>query len=224
MEIILARHGNTFNPGDKIVWVGSSNDLPLVEKGEQQARELATALSQAPLKPTAIYCGPLQRTARYAELMIEELGVAVEPTVDLRIDEVDYGEWSGLSNAEVADHFSAQELEAWNKCSKWPTSGVWRSSEKEVIKNVFSFAEDIARWHSATDVVIVVSSNGVLRYFLKLIEREFETRIQTESFKMKTGSISKLDFDGYNYKIAFWNVKPQELLRTTDGDLCTGTE
>ncbi len=29
MLLLLARHGNTFNKGDKVVWVGAQTDLPL---------------------------------------------------------------------------------------------------------------------------------------------------------------------------------------------------
>ena len=46
-KILLARHGNTFGPGDRIVWVGAQEDLPLVEKGEEQARALGNALRGA---------------------------------------------------------------------------------------------------------------------------------------------------------------------------------
>ena len=37
MRLILSRHGNTFSPGEKAVWVGRRSDLPLVEEGRRQA-------------------------------------------------------------------------------------------------------------------------------------------------------------------------------------------
>ena len=33
IELLLVRHGNTFAPGDRVVWVGKGQDLPLVESG-----------------------------------------------------------------------------------------------------------------------------------------------------------------------------------------------
>ena len=44
MEFILARHGNTFNTGDKIVWVGRTEDFPLTQTGEEQAKKVAQFL------------------------------------------------------------------------------------------------------------------------------------------------------------------------------------
>ena len=49
MDILFARHGNTFGPGDKVVWVGRETDLPLVEKGLAQAEAAGQALVRAGL-------------------------------------------------------------------------------------------------------------------------------------------------------------------------------
>lgn len=67
MRLILARHGNTFAPGDKVVWAGSTNDLALVETGLKQAHAAADYLIQEKIVPTAIYCSPLQRTKKFAQ-------------------------------------------------------------------------------------------------------------------------------------------------------------
>ena len=59
--LLLGRHGNTFAPTDKVVWVGAHNDLPLVESGLKQAHTLADALQENAVIPQAIYCGPLKQ-------------------------------------------------------------------------------------------------------------------------------------------------------------------
>ena len=46
MDILCARHGNTFAPGQRAVFVGAKEDLPLTEEGETQARDLAIALGR----------------------------------------------------------------------------------------------------------------------------------------------------------------------------------
>ena len=53
MKLYLIRHGNTFAPGDKVTWVGSQNDLPLVESGIQQAQTLSSALQKQNIIPKA---------------------------------------------------------------------------------------------------------------------------------------------------------------------------
>src|SRR4051812_6458627 len=101
MEILLARHGNTFAPQEPSVWAGSANDLPLVEKGVAQAEKLAAVLKAQNLPLSAVYCGPLQRTSHYASLIVRRLQLPFQPLVDSRINEIDYGSWTGLTNEQV---------------------------------------------------------------------------------------------------------------------------
>ncbi len=68
--LLLARHGNTFAPGQKVVWVGARNDLSLVESGLAQAHVLAEALEKASVKPDAIYAATLKRTTNTHKLCV----------------------------------------------------------------------------------------------------------------------------------------------------------
>ena len=119
MQLILSRHGNTFAPEDKSVWAGTSNDLPLVQKGLEQAETLAAALIANQIRPKTIYCSPLQRTKIYAQIVIDRLKLSYKPIVDQRLNEIDYGDWTGLTNEEVAAKFGQEDLELWTKHSLW---------------------------------------------------------------------------------------------------------
>lgn len=112
MKLILARHGNTFSANDKVCWVGSQNDLPLVESGVAQAQRAADSLRHVDL--AGIYCAPLKRTKKFAEI-IESTNErnAPSPVEDGRLTELDYGRWSGLSDAEIVDKFGEKTLRAW---------------------------------------------------------------------------------------------------------------
>src|ERR1700753_2818491 len=95
-RLILARHGNTFNPEDVPVWVGARSDLPLVAKGLAQAAALAEALRKAEIVPAAMIAGPLQRTRRTAEIVAETLKIPAHAIrIDPRLREIDYGAWEG---------------------------------------------------------------------------------------------------------------------------------
>ena len=69
MKLILCRHGNTFGPDDTPVWTGSSNDLPLVEKGLEQARLMGEWLKKNNITPTTIYAGHLIRVKKFADII-----------------------------------------------------------------------------------------------------------------------------------------------------------
>ena len=60
MHVILARHGNTFDPGEQPVWVGARTDLPLVAKGRDQAAEIGAALRASNMIPQRVLAGPLR--------------------------------------------------------------------------------------------------------------------------------------------------------------------
>lgn len=211
MNLLLSRHGNTFGPNDPVVWAGATNDLPLVEKGLAQAEKLAAALLAQKIIPAAVYCGPLQRTSRYASIVMQKIGLQGKPTVDRRLNEIDYGEWTGLTNEQVIARFGEAALKAWDEHARWPEKGGWGGSEKSAIAEVHSFIDDLTQKHREDDTIIVVTSNGRLRYFLTLVEGEFERRAQTGAFKVKTGNICKLRQQSGLFSVSCWNAEPSAL-------------
>ena len=73
MLLLLARHGNTFNKGDKVVWVGARTDLPLTVKGREQAQALGEALAPFAPRIKRVVAGPLLRTREQAAIICEAL-------------------------------------------------------------------------------------------------------------------------------------------------------
>lgn len=208
MQLILARHGNTFNPGDKVVYVGASNDLPLVEKGREQALKVASALKQQNTLPTAIFCAPLLRTKEYAQIIAEQLRLPQPPIVEPTLTEIDYGDWAGLTADEVKLRFGQESLNAWNEKSIWPTNANWTGSAAQLVKTLTSFADKITKAFTADDTLLFVSSNGVLRYFLELIPTAFQKSVREKQFTMKTGHLSQLTYDNQQFSLAYWNKDP----------------
>lgn len=216
MKIILSRHGNTFHPGDPVVWTGSTNDLPLVEKGLTQANRFADSLialrDRNETFPAAILCGPLQRTRKYAEIAANRLNLPFAPVVDSRLNEVNYGDWTGLTNDQVASRFGEEVIQRWDSKSEWPATGNWGGSPKLIVDEIMSFVAHLRRTYNDEDEIVVVSSNGRLRYFLCLVDGEFERRIQEGSFKVKTGNICQLNLEKDRIEIPIWNQDPFSLI------------
>jgi probable phosphoglycerate mutase len=92
-EVYLARHGET-------EWTISRKhtgrtDIPLTERGERNARSLGRRL--AGMTFAKVLVSPLQRARRTCELA--GLGQLAAPNPDLM--EWDYGEYEGLTTAEI---------------------------------------------------------------------------------------------------------------------------
>jgi broad specificity phosphatase PhoE len=92
-KIYLIRHGET-------AWSLSGQhtgrtDIPLTEHGEAQARELAERLRGTSF--AAVFVSPLQRARRTCELA----GLSAMARVDATLHEWDYGEYEGLTRAQI---------------------------------------------------------------------------------------------------------------------------
>jgi broad specificity phosphatase PhoE len=205
--LLFARHGNTFDPGDKVVWVGRESDLPLVAKGEQQARELAAALARQGWRPGIVYCASLRRTRRTADIVAESLSLPA-PIVDPRLDELDYGAWAGRSNEEIlaADPANPAMMAAWNERDQWPEAAGWGSRRNEVMAAIESFVADRLA-PGGQELPLVVSSNGVLRFLPRFL---LAPAAQLPSFKMRTGHLGIIE-RGPDAKLIGWDLAPEAL-------------
>lgn len=212
MRLFLCRHGNTFNLGDESVWTGSTNDLPLVEKGEQQAHDVATWLRQDPdalsFTPSVIYASHLQRVKRFADLIKEDNGYDASIHHDECLNEIDYGSWTGISDQAVEEIYGRAPIDLWRQKSVFPAQGQWGETQDQVIDRINAFVEVLKSKHEDEDV-LVVSSNGILRYFLNAFDPDlFKAHIDAENFQVKTGRMCFITYKENNTDVVFWNKDP----------------
>ena len=208
MDIVCARHGNTFAPGERVVFVGAHEDVPLTPEGEAQARRLGAALRNAAIVPAMVLCGPLQRTRRYADLAVEALGLGVKPIVDARLTEIDYGDWAGLTNDEISSKLGqGEDLRLWNEQSRWPARANWGGGEDEIKAGVAAIIKRLSG-ELAGRTVLLVSSNGILRYFAMAAAGAAARSDPRFPFKMRTGNYGVLRGAGDKFAIVSWDVAP----------------
>jgi len=105
-EIILVRHGQTaWNVAE--VFRGRL-DIELDETGLKQAELLAEYLSHRKLED--VYSSPLRRAVQTAEAVARHHGLTIE--ISPRLNDIDFGEWQGLSREEVITKYS-ELYSAW---------------------------------------------------------------------------------------------------------------
>ena len=211
--LIIARHGNTFGPGDTPTRVGKYTDLPLVEKGEAQGRALGRYLRDNDLLPDVVYSSTLQRTHKMAELAIKEAGVSL-PVYALDIfDEIDYGPDENKPEDEVIARVGEDALKLWNEKAIVPDG--WKVDPQEIIQNWKRFAHDITKTHDTVtnqvmdidETALVVTSNGIAR-FAPYITENFDEFSQKFPIKLKTGALGILRFSDNAWKVQDWNIVP----------------
>ena len=207
LTLHLCRHGNTFSPGEPVVWVGRGQDLPLAPSGRAQAEDLAQTLKNEDVTPDLIYCSSLQRTRDFAFILQNHLAPACPVIAHSHLDELDYGQWGGLSSEEIADRFGQHVLDAWQKDALFPKAdqGAWGDTESTIMRRIRDFLQDLAQDCQALPTpprhVIIVSSNGFLRFFLHVVPGAFEDAKRKNTLKLPTAGRRVMHYDGRDFSM-----------------------
>jgi len=210
MQLILVRHGNTFEEGSPSVWLGNKMNLPLTSKGVSQAETLGPFLKNLRIPVAAIYTGPLVRQRQHGAILARALGKSEsEILVDDRLREIDYGTWEGKSDEVLRQEGQKAQLEAWSTDAVWPTDGAWGEDEQSVETRVDDFLASAERCAGEHVTLLGVTSGGTLRYFYKrAVHNRSDDVRQT---KVATGNVCGLYLQSASWKVLFWNIPPTDV-------------
>ncbi len=211
--LIIARHGNTFNRGDVLTRVGARTDLPLVDKGREQAKALGLYLKTQNLTPDAAYCSTLQRTQETAKIALTECGAKIPPYSLSIFDEVDYGPDENKTEEDVIARIGKQAIKDWDSHAIAPDE--WKINPDEVIENWKNFGKEITRTHDTvtnnildiSETILVVTSNGIAR-FAPYITGDYDSFSNQYDIKLATGALGILSFQNEKWGVEDWNIKP----------------
>ena len=118
MTVILLRHGrSTSNTAHTLA--GRSEGVDLDDKGREQADAVVARVADLPIK--AIVRSPLLRCERTVAPLAAALGL--EPVVEERLSEVDYGAWTGC---KIGDLFKEP---LWAVVQQQPSAAVFPDGE-----------------------------------------------------------------------------------------------
>ena len=147
--ILLARHGETdWNAARR---VQGHTDVPLNERGREQARALAEELHAEPLD--AVYASDLLRAHETARIVAERKGLDVIVLPELR--ERHFGTWEGLTDREVLARYPEARGGSWGD----------GETREELSRRILPALERIAESHP-DGRVLVVAHGGPLRVAL----------------------------------------------------------
>lgn len=198
--IIFSRHGNTFEPGEKAVWIGTRTDLPLTADGRTQAAQVVDYLRGTGTVPKQVLAGPLRRTRDFAGIVASAFGLSLRIDDDLR--ELDYGEWEGLDSVAVSNRFGGDVLTAWEEGLTWPgSSSGWGESPGMVTARVQATLDRLTKMEQP---VFACTSNGILRFVWMLTRGS----VNLHRSKVRTGAICLLKANAKGFDVLEWNNSP----------------
>jgi alpha-ribazole phosphatase/probable phosphoglycerate mutase len=156
LTIYLLRHGQTAYNADGNRYCGHT-DIPLTEKGLQQAEQVRAQLSDITFD--GVFSSPLQRAATTAQLASGR-----EVVKDQRLIEADFGQWEHKTQQE----FVAENPTLWNNWIKDPATaraGGTGETAMEIVTRVDSFFTELQQKHTS-GTFLVVAHNGVNRFYM----------------------------------------------------------
>ncbi|ANH94356.1 MULTISPECIES: histidine phosphatase family protein [unclassified Streptomyces] len=192
-DLLLVRHGET-------EWSlsgqhTSRTDLPLTQRGEEQAKLLAPLLTGRTY--AQVLTSPLGRAVRTAELA----GLAgAEADPDLR--EWDYGGYEGVTTAEI--HRSRPHWDLWT--DGVPPGDSPGESPEEVGRRADRVLERVAPALARDGGDVVLVAHG---HFLRVLtaRRLGLPPAEGRLFQLATGTVSRLSTEHDRPVVAEWNTR-----------------
>lgn len=155
--IALARHGETTWNKDRRFQGSLDAEVPLNDRGREQARELAELAAAQDPPFAALYASPLARARETAEIVGARLGL--QPRYDDRLKESDTGDWTGRYKADI----ERDEPKTWARYLAAGDDWVFPGGEslEEQMERVIAALVDITQAHELP--ALVVCHRGVIR-------------------------------------------------------------
>ncbi len=183
-RIIVVRHGETAWSREKR-HTGRS-DIPLTAEGREQARALVAQLAR--LDFAAVFVSPLQRARETCELA----GFAERAVVEPDLIEWDYGEYEGMTSAEIE-----QRRPGWTLFGDGVIGG-------ETIGDVAARAERVIARVRAVEGDVLLFGHGHQLRILTALWLEFPAAA-AQHLQLATASPSTLGFEHDWTALLSWN-------------------
>ncbi|ABQ47422.1 MAG TPA: histidine phosphatase family protein [Thermotoga sp.] len=157
MKLYLIRHGETIW-NEKGLWQGIT-DVPLNEKGREQAKKLANSLERV----DAIYSSPLKRSLETAEEIARRFEKEIIVEEDLRECEISL--WNGLTVEEAIREYPV-EFKKWSSDPNFGMEGLesMRNVQNRVVKAIMKIVSQEKL--NGSENVVIVSHSLSLRAFI----------------------------------------------------------
>ncbi|MEO6873857.1 MAG: histidine phosphatase family protein [Opitutaceae bacterium] len=193
VQVWLVRHGET-------EWAASRRhtsrtDVPLTPHGETSARQLGPLLQK--IAPRHVLSSPRQRALRTCELA----GLGDGAEVDAELREWDYGDYEGLTSAEIRRH-----APSWNLFLDGCPLG---ESPEQMVQR----ADRVVVRLDQTEGSVMIFSHG---HFLRSLAARWIRRPVTDAqnFALATASVSLLAYehpDRATPTLSLWNASSETL-------------
>jgi broad specificity phosphatase PhoE len=183
MKLFLIRHGQThWNLKGKIQ---GSCDIELDDTGINQAKELSNKVLEENYRFSKIYSSSQRRAIKTSEILSEATKLEFIPIKGL--EEINLGEWEGLSWAEVKEKYPI-EYEEWyinRRYTKPPKGEAYQDMLERALTAIYKIISE-----NCDDVVIVTHSAVIMCLQCYITNTTFDEMMK---FKTDNTAITEID-------------------------------
>ncbi len=181
--LVLLRHGESqWNLENRFTgWV----DVPLTEKGREEARRAGLRLREAGVRFTRAFTSELVRAQETLRIVLEELQAIDLPIErDRALNERHYGDLQGLDKAETAKRYGDEQVHLWRRSYDIAPPG-GESLKDTAARTLPYFRAHVAPALERGENVLVAAHGNSLRSIVMDLEKL--TREQVLELNLATG-------------------------------------
>ncbi|MEC4847646.1 MAG: histidine phosphatase family protein [Nitrosarchaeum sp.] len=193
-SVIFLRHGQAKNNIERIL-TGRTPNIPLTEKGIDQAEKTAKFLEQ--MNISAIYSSPIERAKHTAEIVAKHNSLDV--VTDDRLIELDMGKFTGVPYDDIFTSHGNVFMKFYNGELEIAHNGVETFSE--VKKRVLSIVDHVIEKHPDQNVVLVTHMDPIKAMLATVVDLS-----PTNLFELIIANASLNIFREYNRKFSISGI------------------
>lgn len=193
-SVIFLRHGQAKNNIERIL-TGRTPNIPLTEKGIEQAEKTAKFLEQ--MNISAIYSSPIERAKHTAEIVAKHNSLDV--TTDDRLIELDMGKFTGVPYDDIFTSHGNVFMKFYNGELEIAHNGVETFSE--VKKRILSIVDHVIEKHPDQNVVLVTHMDPIKAMLATVVDLS-----PTNLFELIIANASLNIFREYNRKFSISGI------------------
>lgn len=194
-SVIFLRHGQAKNNIERIL-TGRTPNIPLTEKGIEQAEKTAKFLEQ--MNISAIYSSPIERAKHTAEIVAKHNSLDV--ITDDRLIELDMGKFTGVPYDEIFTSHGNVFMKFYNGELEIAHNGV--ETFTEVKKRVLSIVDHVIEKHPNQNVLLVTHMDPIKAMLATVVDLSptnlFELIIANASLNIFRENNRKFSISGIN--------------------------
>lgn len=216
-ELVLVRHGQSiWNQENRFTgWT----DVPLTEKGENEAKEAGIVLREKGYIFDVAYTSVLKRANDTLDLILNELNLVIPIHYDYRLNERHYGALQGLNKDETRQKYGDEQVQLWRRSASVRPPKLTKQDERypgndpkyrdlrenelpltenldDTIKRVVKYYEEVIKEDILDDKkVIIVAHGNSLRGLIKYLENLSDEEIMQVEIPTGNPLVYQLDDD-----------------------------